>query len=325
MKVSLIIPVYNVRDYLRKCLDSVAAQTWQDLEVILVNDGSTDDSPEILQEYAVKYAHFSVYTIENRGLGGARNYGMEHATGEYVLFLDSDDYIAENCVEVLVNAAEKNGSDIVVANCYDVREDGSLVQAYQNVYKNATTSLAEEPQILFNRVCAWGKLYKRELLNGFSYVSRVWYEDMRLTHKLYLHAKKITYVEDFLFYYVQRAGSIMNNTNYARTLEIIDAFEDLLGYFRQQGAYEIYRHELEFMVIEHVAVASVARVALGKGKECKQVIRKLQAYLNTFEGLYRNPYLKAQDRNRKIVLWCNRHGLFWMSKLLLAAKQRLRR
>lgn len=323
MKVSLIIPVYNVRDYLRKCLDSVAAQTYQDLEVIIVNDGSTDDSPIILQEYAVKYDHFSVYTIENRGLGGARNYGMEHASGDYVLFLDSDDYITPNCVEVLVAAAEKTGSDIVVANCCDVREDGSVLLAYKNEYKNATTSLAQEPQILFNRVCAWGKLYRRSLLEGFAYVSRVWYEDMRLTHKLYLQANQITYVDDSLFFYVQRAGSIMNNGNFLRNLEIVDAFEDLLGYFREQGAYETYRNELEYMVIDHIAVASISRVAMATGKGRGRVIKKMRAYLKTFEGLYRNPYVKNMPRNRKIVFWCNRCGLYWMTRLLLRTKQSL--
>lgn len=319
--VSVIIPVYNVRDYLRKCLDSVAAQTYKALEVIIVNDGSPDDSLEIILEYTAKYPHFSCYTIENRGLGGARNYGMEHATGDYVLFLDSDDYIAPNCVEVMVTAAEKTGSDMVIANCYDVRENGSVILAYQNQYRNATTSLAQEPELLFNRVSAWGKLYKRELLDDFAYVSRVWYEDMRLTPKLYLRAEKITYVDDSLFYYVQREGSIMNNRNYRRNLEVIEAFEDLLGYFQEQGVYEKYKDALEFLVIEHVAVAGIARVAMGKGKERNQVIAQLQAYLASFENLYDNPYLKSQARNRKIVLWCNRHGWYWATKLLLGVKQ----
>ena len=87
--VSIIIPVYNVRDYLRKCLDSVAAQTYRYLEVVIVNDGSPDDSLQIIEEYTAKYPHFHCYTIENRGLGGARNYGMEQATGDYLLFLDN--------------------------------------------------------------------------------------------------------------------------------------------------------------------------------------------------------------------------------------------
>ncbi len=323
--VSLIIPVYNVRDYLRKCLDSVAAQTYPHLEVIIVNDGSPDDSLEIALEYTAKYPHFSCYTIENRGLGGARNYGMEQARGDYILFLDSDDYIAPHCVEQLMAAALENGSDLVVCNCHDVREDGSILLSCENRYRNASTTLSQEPELLFNRVCAWGKLYKRELLEGFSYVSRVWYEDMRLTPKLYLHAKKITYIDDFLFFYVQREGSIMNNGNCLRNLEVIDAFQDLLSYYREQGAYEAYRDALEFLVIEHIAVAAISRVALTRGRERRQVIQQLQDYLMGFENLYDNPYLAAQDRNRKIILWCNRHGLYGMTRLLLGAKQMLKK
>lgn len=319
--VSLIIPVYNVRDYLRKCLDSVAAQTYKALEVIVVNDGSPDDSLEIILDYTAKYSHFSCYTIENRGQGGARNYGMEQATGDYIMFLDSDDYIAPNCVKALVSAAESTGSDMVVANCYDVREDGSILNAYKNVYKSAVTNLTQDPEILFNRVAPWGKLYKRELLEGLQFACRVWYEDMRLIPKLYLRASKVCYIEDSLVYYVQRRGSTMNNKNYRRNLEVIEAFEDLLGYFREQGAYETYKDALEFLVIEHVAVSGIARVAMGKGKERNEVIAKLQAYLASFENLYDNPYLKGQARNRKIVLWCNRHGWYWATKLLLGAKQ----
>lgn len=321
--VSLIIPVYNVRDYLRKCLDSVAAQTYQDLEVIIVNDGSTDDSLQIVLEYTGKYPHFRCYTIENRGLGGARNYGMEHATGEYILFLDSDDYITPNCVEVMITAAENTNSDIVAANCYDVREDGSVLLAYKNQYRNATTSLAQEPELLFNRICACFKLFRRSLLSSFAFVSRVWYEDMRMIPKLYLHAR-ITYVDDFVYYYVQREGSIMNNRNCRRNLEIIDAFEELLGYYRAQGAYETYKKELEFLVIEHIAVAGIARVAMCKDREKARVIRKMQEYLAGFENLYENPYLKTQARNRKIILWCNRHGCYWATRLLLGIKQSMK-
>ena len=323
--VSMIIPVYNVRDYLRKCLDSVAAQTYQALEVIIVNDGSPDDSLEIILEYTAKNPHFHCFTIENRGQGGARNYGLEQASGEYIMYLDSDDYIAPNCVEALVTALETTGSDMAVANCYDVREDGSIIEAYRNAYTNAVTNLDSEPEILFNRVAPWGKLYKRELLDGLEFACRVWYEDMRLIPKIYLRAKQVCYIEDSLVYYVQRSGSTMNNKNYRRNLEIISAFEDLLGYYREQGAYEKYRDALEFLVIEHVAVSGIARVAMCNGKGKYEVLRQMQAYLSTFKDLYSNPYLASQDRNRKIILWCNCHGWYWATKVLLNAKQRLKK
>lgn len=323
--VSLIIPVYNVRDYLRKCLDSVAAQTYPHLEVVIVNDGSTDDSLDIIREYTAKYPNFRCYTIENRGQGGARNYGMEQAAGDYVAFLDSDDYIAENCIERLMAAAEETDCDMVVCNCYDVREDGSVLQVYQNRYRNAITNVAQEPEILFNRVSPWGKLYKRELLNGLSFASRVWYEDMRMAPKVLLRAGKVAFIEDFLFFYVQREGSTMNNKNMKRNLEVIAAFEDLLSYFREQGAYDTYRDALEFLVIEHIAVAGISRVAVCRGPERRQVLSKMQEYLGTFPNLYDNPYLPAQDTNRKIVLWCNRHHWYWATKLLLNAKRMFRK
>ena len=324
-KVSLIIPVYNVRDYLRKCLDSVAKQTYQDIEVIIVNDGSTDDSLEIALEYTAKNPHFRCYTIENRGLGGARNYGLTHATGDYIFFLDSDDYITPDCIADMVAAAEENESDIVAAGCYAISEDGSVLQVYKNACQNATTSLEQEPQLLFNRVCACFKLFRRELLEGFSFESRVWYEDMRLIPKLYLHAKKITYIDTPVYFYVQRSGSIMNNSDCARNLQIVDALEDMLGYYRAQGAYDKYRNELEFLVIEHIATAGLGRVALGKGRIRKETARKMQEYLASFRDLYSNPYLKTQSTNRKIVLWCNRRGWYWATKLLLKAKRAIQK
>lgn len=323
--VSLIIPVYNVQDYLRKCLNSVAAQTYQNLEVIIVNDGSPDNSLEIILQYTAKYPHFHCYTIENRGLGGARNYGMEQATGDYILFLDSDDYISPDCVEKFATAAVEQDSDIVISNCHDVLEDGRILLSYRNQYRAKTTSLYQEPELLFNRVSAWGKLYKRTLIDGFQFVSREWYEDMRLIPKLYLHADKITYVDDFLFYYVQRSGSIMNSGNCQRNLEIITAFRDLLSYYRDHGKYAQFRDALEFLVIEHVAVAGISRVAMTKGNDRKEVLDKLQDYLSEFDNLYDNPYLPQQDKNRKIALWCNRHRWYWMTKLLLTAKHALQK
>ena len=231
MKVSLIIPVYNVESFLERCLDSVQAQTYKDLEVILVNDGSTDNSPQIIDKYVAANSNFKAYTIENGGQGNARNYGLEKAAGEYIAFLDSDDYITPNCIERLTEAALKENSDIVVCSCYDVREDGSVIEKSENNVNNITTSVFEKPQILFNRVAPWGKLFKKSVFVNLRFATRVWYEDMRLIPKLYLNADKITYIDDALFYYVQRSGSTMNNNNAVRNLEIIDTFDDLIAYF----------------------------------------------------------------------------------------------
>lgn len=319
MKVSLIIPVYNVEKFLEKCLDSVEKQTYKDLEVIIVNDGSTDGSLKIIEDYVGRNAHFCCYSIENRGLGGARNYGLGKANGEYIFFLDSDDYVSPDCIEKLADKVEKDKSDISICNNYDVREDGEIILAYKNKYKNNPTTVYEERELLFNRVSAWGKLYKRELFEGLEFISREWYEDMRLIPKLYLRARKISYVDDSLVYYVQRRGSIMNNPNLEKNLAIVDTFEDLIGYYKASGMYSTFEKELEFLVIEHVAIAGISRVARG-GKKGGEIIRKMQDYLDTFDNLYDNPYMSSLSKNRKIVLFCNRRKWYGLTRLFLNIK-----
>lgn len=323
MKVSLIIPVYNVENYVDKCLKSVEQQTCKELEVIIINDGSTDESYEIVRKYVERNTNFQCYSIENRGLGGARNYGLEKASGEYVCFLDSDDYIASECIEAMLNKAKQNKSDIVVCNSCDVTEDGTIISYYKNKYKKEVTNVYEEPTILFNRVSAWGKLYKKELFNELAFVSREWYEDMRMTPKLFLKAKSITYIDNTLFYYVQRSGSIMNNSKVEKNIEITEAFDDLISYFYKQGVYERFREVLEYLIIEHVAVAGISRVALYRGNKKKEVLHNLQKYLETIPNLYKNSYVKSMDKNRKLILLFNKYRLYCLSALCLTIKSKI--
>lgn len=324
MKVSLIIPVYNVEKYVDKCLQSVAGQTCKDIEVIIVNDGSTDGSYKIVQKYVDANENFRCYSIENRGLGGARNYGLSKACGEYVCFLDSDDYIALECIETMLSKAEQDNSDIVICNSYDVNEAGTIISHYKNKYKKEVTNVYEEPTILFNRVSAWGKLYKKELFDELAFVSREWYEDMRMTPKLFLKAERITYIENTLFYYVQRNGSIMNNSKVEKNIEIIEAFEDLTSYFHKQGVYMQLKEALEYLIIEHVAVAGVSRVALHKGAKKREILQKMQEYLEIIPNLYKNPYIKVMDKNRKLILFFNKNHLYWLSSLCLIIKSKMK-
>jgi len=323
MKVSVIIPVYNVEDYLDKCLKSVEEQTYKDYEIIIVNDGSPDNSQRIIDEYTARNKNFVSYTIENRGQGGARNFGLEKATGEYVVFLDSDDYVSSDCLEKFVLAAEKNDSDIVVCNNYDVDENGNIIRESKNNVQDKTTSADECPKVLLNRPCPWGKMYRKTLFDGLSFVSRVWYEDMRLTPKLFLRAKKITFIDDFLFYYVQRQGSTMNNSQALRNLEIIDAFEDLISYFKENDAYDKYKSELDYMLIDNIAVAAVTRVVLSNAKEKKTVIKKLQDYMSGFENVYDNKYICDLGRNKRLILAFNRRKLYFLTALCMKLKSKM--
>ncbi len=324
MKISLIIPVYNVENFLDRCLKSVEAQSYQDAQVIIVNDGSTDNSLKIIEEYVSRNENFSFFTVENGGQGAARNFGLEKATGEYVVFLDSDDYIAPDCLEKLLFAVEKENSDIAVCACFDVSEEGEILSLAENNIKNRTVSLREEPKILFNRPCPWGKIFRRSLFDSLQFSPGVWYEDIRLIPKLYAKAEKITYIDDPLFFYVQRSGSTMNNAKALRNLEIIDAFEDLIAHFKEKGIYDCFKEEIGFLMIDHIAVAAITRVVLSGAKEKNEVLEKMEAYLTHFDGLYQNKYIPFLGLNKRLILFFNRNRLFILTRLCMKLKRKFK-
>ena len=324
MKVSLIIPVYNVENYLDRCLKSVEQQTCKDAEVIIINDGSTDNSYKIIDEYVARNSNFITYKIENSGLGGARNYGLTKATGDYVIFLDSDDYIAPDCLEKFITAAQNNDSDIVVCNICDVDEDGTPIRYTTNSINNETTSIYKSPQILLDRLCAWAKMYRKSFFEDLSYVAREWYEDLRLTPKLYLKADRITFIDDTLFFYVQRAGSIMNNSKALRNLEIITALEDVINYFKKNNVYDNFKEEIEFLVIQHISIAAITRVLLSNSKDKHEVIKKLEEYISNFDNLYQNKYIATLDSNKRLILKFNKNKLYFLTTLCMKIKNKIK-
>lgn len=323
MKVSVIVPVYNVEKYLSKCLSSLEAQSYKDFEVIIINDGSPDQSQDIIDVFVEKNHNFRTYKIENRGLGGARNFGLSKSQADFVSFLDSDDYLSPYFLEKMMTKLEEDDSDIVVCNTYDVNEKNGELSPYACTFKNNPTSLMQEKTILFNRVSAWGKVYKRSLFveHDFAYVAREWYEDMRLTPKLYLQAEKISYVNEYLIYYLIREGSIMNNANADRCLEIIDAFDDVRNYFVKENVYDQLENEFTFLAIDHIMVSAITRVLLGKSDHKKQLLETLEEYLASYPKLKSNPYLDKLPVNRKLIYFLNKHKMYAIVKLIFKIKK----
>ena len=182
MKISVIVPVYKTEQYLRGCLQSVLAQTYQDFEIICVNDGSPDDSARILQEMSQQDARIQVIYQENRGLSGARNTGMRYASGEYIYYLDSDDYLHPRTFEILMGIAIATGVDILQPDF--VRTEAVYEQAvFEPIAANPRVHIVDCPieEYLYNyciKYCVvWGKLYKKELLRNHSFVEGLMHED----------------------------------------------------------------------------------------------------------------------------------------------------
>ncbi|MBQ3404388.1 MAG: glycosyltransferase, partial [Oscillospiraceae bacterium] len=242
-RISVIVPVYNVENYLGKCVDSLLCQTVPPFEIILVDDGSTDSSGAMCDSYAREHPELvRVIHQENAGLGGARDTGIGAAEGNWLLFIDSDDYVAENAISRLTEAIGL-GSDIIIFGFTEIGEDGTVFSVENDGYPDGTVlDFSESPEVVFIKPNAWNKLYRRSLFTetGILFPSRVWYEDIRTTVKLSASAGKVAFITDPLYYYLRRSGSIMNNANIVRNAEIIDAFDDLLGWFREKGLFEKY-------------------------------------------------------------------------------------
>lgn len=235
-KVSVIVPVYNVEEYLRQCLDSLVHQTLDDLEIIVVDDGSTDGSLSIARQYAEKHANLRVISQGNQGLSGARNTGMKHAAGEYVGFLDSDDWAGLDMFQSLYERAVEDRAELVIADAKVVREDLRTVDAFFDRaawdelpvrYKNGPFRINEEPRALLLEPAAWKRLYKRSFLDrlSFQFASGLIFEDVPAHFQLLLAADAISLLDKpVCFYRMGRPGKITARRDRS-VFQVFDIFD----------------------------------------------------------------------------------------------------
>ena len=266
MKYSVIVPIYNVEEYLERCIKSILRQTIDDYEVLLVNDGSLDGSANVCKQY-LNNDKIRYFEKENGGLGDARNYGIDRANGEYLVFIDSDDYVEENLLECIDNAIEKYDSDVVIFDYMLVNmQDELLYVEKQFLDPNKVMNIKTNSELLLIGPSACNKVFKKRLFieNNIRFPIRVWYEDLRTTAKILACADKIVYIDKGLYHYFVRPGSIMNNNNIERNLEIIDALKDLKQYFDRYFP-GMYSEELEFLAISNVLVNATGRVVSSSG------------------------------------------------------------
>ena len=264
-KVSVIVPIYNVEKYLEKCINSLLSQTLEDIQIILVNDGSKDNSGNIAKEYEKNTKDRVIYVEkENGGLSDARNYGLKYATGDFIAFLDSDDYIEKNAYEEMYNKAIEENADYV--ECDFIWEFPNKIRVdKQYPYKNKKEMLS------FVRVVAWNKLIKRQLIidNNLEFPKGLRYEDVEFTYKLIPFINKFAYVDKPFIHYVQREGSIANVQN-ERTAEIFTVLDNVIEFYKKNNIYEEYRNELEYNYARYLLCSSLKRMCKIKDKTIRE-------------------------------------------------------
>ena len=305
MKLSVVIPVYNTEAWLEKCLDSLlpkgyegsgAAQASEaELELVCVNDGSTDGSAAILQQYAERYPKLiSVIETPNGGLGHARNTGLEAARGEYILFVDSDDYLTPGAVEEMLDVLERNpGTDAVVFDLMYVDGEGRELRCVRGTEHESEFSFAADPTFLFSAHNAVNKLWRRELFlsTGIRFPDRLWFEDLATVPKLCLKLKWILPIRRAWYRYYQRPGSIMSAARAEKNLDMLAVAETVERYYREEGAFECYLPELTYKFWYEELLASVTRVnRIDPHSAIQEQLR--DDYLRRYPAFRKSPYVR---------------------------------
>lgn len=280
-QISVIVPVYNVGLYLSQCLDSILGQSLEDFEVLCINDGSTDNCGAILTDYAAKDSRVKVFTQENRGLSSARNVGLQHAEGEYIAFVDSDDFVHPEFLKTMLNAVLKTGSDVACCGFCKIYGDDVLppeVSADCKVYDDALSVLLQRKNIV--QFTVWNKLYKHELIKDFRFAEGISFEDWVFNCCVFVNVKKLVWVNSKMYGYRISANSIMRGPF---TL-------DKLHYYDQgiRLVYDYYRQHCPqlWLKVKRSRVARSSRMMMSKTikshdeklyAEARKLIKRLYA------------------------------------------------
>ena len=310
MKLSIIVPVYNVEKYLEECVDSLLNQTLSDLEIFLVDDGSTDRSGAIADRFAKEYPD-RVHTLhlENGGQGRARNAALPMAQGDYIGFVDSDDWIERDMYEKMLDRAEKTGADVVVCDFLEHYADGreqTLPACFQDHPLSAAGS-------------SCNKIFRRSLVGDLRFPEGLWYEDFYFSAVMLLRSKRTEFIPEPLYVYRRGQESTMHNNNARKNLDMLKIMELI-----EREIGEDAREDFDFLVINHVVLDSISRLARQDAPDKAEVIRAFRRYAHEkIPHLTRCPSFRAETRNRRIIMFLNYHGLEQAAQLILRVKNRM--
>lgn len=278
--LSVIVPIYNVEKYLRICIESLVNQSYKDIEILLVDDGSTDQSKSICDEYEKCDCRIKVFHKANGGLSDARNYGLLRAEGDYVVFIDSDDYCRLDMFELLMAQMLSTNSDISVCSYLEVQEEEceqspSTIEStyYELSGKDAAKGLylSESKNIQF---LAWNKIYKKSLFTDYSilYPKGKLHEDMFTTYKLLYRAEKVVITKAPLYFYRQRNNSIMGVGFSTRNFDMFEATEAAITFYKEEDETEL----MSLAVDNHIRTMSKIIIQLWRNRESRALAKEIQ-------------------------------------------------
>lgn len=311
MKLSIIVPVYKVEEYLGECVDSLLSQTIDDYEIILVDDGSPDNSGKIADEYAaVNPDMIRVLHIDNGGQGRARNFALDIAKGDFVGFVDSDDWVTHDMYEKMYTRAAETGADVVVCDFMERFDDGRESMLPASLQDNWLGSAGS----------SCNKIFRRSLVGALRFPVGLWYEDFYFSAVMLLRSKHTEFIAEPLYVYRRGQESTMHNNNAAKNLDMLTIMDMLEKEMLPAG----YKDDFEFFLVNHVLLDSISRLAKQDAPERKEVIGKLRQYVQAkIPKLSGCGSYKKESRKRRLIMWMNYHGLEDAGQFILKINQTL--
>lgn len=311
MKLSIIVPVYKVEEYLGECVDSLLSQTIDDYEIILVDDGSPDNSGKIADEYAaVNPDMIRVLHIDNGGQGRARNFALDIAKGDFVGFVDSDDWVTHDMYEKMYTRAAETGADVVVCDFMERFADGRESMLPASLQDNWLGSAGS----------SCNKIFRRSLVGALRFPVGLWYEDFYFSAVMLLRSKHTEFIAEPLYIYRRGQESTMHNNNAVKNLDVLTIMDMLEKEMVPAG----YKDDFEFFLVNHVLLDSISRLAKQDAPERKEVIGKLRQYVQTkIPKLSGCGSYKKESRKRRLIMWMNYHGLEDAGQFILKINQTL--
>ena len=300
MKVSVIVPVYNVEDYIEKCLDSLVNQTLSDLEIIVVNDGSPDNSEKIIKKYEKKYKNIKYVVKENGGLSDARNFGLKYAKGEYIAFLDSDDYVTHDMYQMMYIKAKSEDFDMVVCDINYLYPDKTL--RVSSGIKDDTEDIKKT--YLTIQPAAWNKIFRRDLFDHkVLFKKGVWFEDVEFIYRLLPYVKKIGVIHEPFNQYVQREGSITSTVN-PKIYDYIHNMNGVVDYYKKHKLYDEYKKELEYAYVRYIYATFIRSIVKYDYNEYKKGVNEaIKNVKEHFPHYRRNKYFYKSLKGLYLVLF----------------------
>lgn len=323
---SVVVPVYNVENYIENCLESLIRQTYDNIEIVLVDDGATDNSGRICDFYAQKDSRIQVLHKDNGGLSDARNKGAQICRGEYLFFVDADDTVSPILIEKAVKRCEEINGDMVIFDFESVEEDTGRRDRYSfQLPEDRAFTLSELPELLLKTPAAWCRMYKRSFWehSGIRYPENIHYEDLATTPRMVYQAKRIGYVgEEPLYYYMLRQGSIMRSNDFERSYRDRTYVLDFIkSYYQSHHADIRYGKELEFIFFEHGYFVPSKEIVLENPKSLW--LKKFENYVKeNYPQFLKNPYIKNLSVKDRILLALLKRRMYFVMNILSGARKK---